>query len=170
MIFTNELWEGVERALPQGKSAELQASASIPLILCWAGTAGWIRAACLHAGKQGVGCVHLGVSGSGCASPGGWWQQDEDTVAVTQQWGLGGQRVWVEVRGSWAVLGISPAAGACHAFLYFQAPLCNPWLAASTSSLSKSFLGWFNIFPFCDRALLLLPYWQLWRLSVWICF
>lgn len=54
----------------------------------------------------------------------------------------------MEVRESWAgsvefwlVLGISPAAGAGHAFLYFQAPLRNPGLAASTNSLSKSFLG-----------------------------
>lgn len=83
--------KGLERALPQGKSAELQASASIPRIFCCAGTAGWIRAACL-AGKQGVGCVHLDMSGSGCVSRCRWWQQDEETVAVTQQWGLSGQR------------------------------------------------------------------------------
>lgn len=72
--YTNELQGGVEHALPQAERPEPQASTSIPLIVCWAGTAGWTRAACLRAGRQWVGCVHLGMCGSGWASPGRWWQ------------------------------------------------------------------------------------------------
>lgn len=53
---------------------------------------------------------------------------------------------WAGCLVFWWVLGISPAAGACHAFLYFQAPLRNPGLAASTNNL-KEFSRMIQYFP-----------------------